>query len=367
MRTYGAAPSAAITFTENAKVSSGGTVNFARKAEKVSSNLIQALNVSLYTGPNKTDLIADSNSIVFGTSYSNNLDKNDAIKIANSGENFGVKTNGKLLSIEARAPLSDGDTLYYSMSILAKRTYQLRFAPENLQSTGLQAFLIDNFLNTETPVGLTDSSFINISVTSNAASSAAGRFNVVFRQMNALPVTITSVTASAKNSENIIQWNVENESGIQQYEVEKSTDGNHFNQMAIVAAKNNGANNYNDTDANVTGASNYYRIKIVSLDGKASYTQVVKVTNAGATGSISVFPNPIKDGIIHLELNNQPSGIYKIKLYNSIGQVIVSQNISHTEGSSKEIINCQNLSKGIYQLEVNKPDGKVEVIKVNKL
>ncbi len=65
-----------------------------------------------------------------------------------------------------------------------------------------------------------------------------------------------------------------------------------------------------------------------------------------------------------MELNNQPSGIYKIKLYNSVGQVLLSKNITHTEGSSKESINCENLAKGVYQLEVNKPDGNVEVIKI---
>ncbi len=286
------------------------------------------------------------------------------LKIANSGENFGIKSNGKLLSIEARAPVSDADTLYYNMSNLAKRTYQLRFAPQNMESTGLQAFLIDNFLNTETPVSLTDSSFINITVTSNAASAAAGRFELVFRQMAALPVTVKSVTAVHKNSDNIIEWNVENENGIQQYEVEKSTDGNHFSQMSIVNAKNSGTGNYIATDTDVTAGTYYYRIKIVSVDGEISYTQIVKVTTAKVTGEISVFPNPIKDGVIHLELNNQPSGIYKIKLHNSVGQVLLSKNITHTEGSSKESINCENLPKGIYQLEVNKPDGNETGIKI---
>src|SRR6185437_11679667 len=311
-------------------------------------------------------LMADGNSVVFSRSFSDAVDGNDALKISNSGENFGIKRSGKILAIEAKAPVTTSDTIFYNISNLAKQTYQLRFAPQNMEASNLQAFLIDKFLATETPISLTDSSFVNITVTSNASSAAADRLEVILRQMNALPLTITSVSASAKNSENIIQWNVENESGIQQYEVEKSTDGSNFNQIAIVAANNKGASNYNSIDADLNSGTNYYRIKIISVDGKASYTQIVKVINAGAAGSISVFPNPIKDGVIHLHLNNQPSGVYKIKLYNSAGQVLISKNITHTDGSSEEEVRCDNLPKGIYQLEVNKPYGNEEVIKILK-
>jgi len=364
-RAFDATPSA-ITFTEDAKATGGGSLNVTRMAKKTLRVPSQALRVSLFTGPNSTDLMADGNSTVFGQNYSDKYDGNDALKIANSGENFGIKNNGKLLSIDARAPLTDADTVYYNMTNLSKRNYQLRFAPQNLQSTGLQAFLIDNYLNTESPISLSDSSFIDVSVTSAAASSAAGRFKVVFRQMNALPIKVTAVTATAKNSGNLIEWNVENESGIQQYQVEKSTDGSHFNQMAVVNAKNNGSGKYNSSDANVASGINYYRIMIVTIDGKISYTQIVKVANTALTGSVTVFPNPITDGTIHLQLNNQPSGIYKIKVYNSAGQVLLSKNINHIDGSSKETLDGGSLPTGIYQLEVNNPDDSNEVIKIIK-
>ncbi len=49
-RAYDAQPSA-ITFTEDAKASDGGSVNFTRKAEKMTTVPLQAFRVSLYTGP----------------------------------------------------------------------------------------------------------------------------------------------------------------------------------------------------------------------------------------------------------------------------------------------------------------------------
>jgi hypothetical protein len=131
----------------------------------------------------------------------------------------------------------------------------------------------------------------------------------------------------------------------------------------VVKAVNIGKGNYEVTDKNVNSGTNYYRIKIVSVDGKVTYTQVVKVINGKQQGTISIYPNPINDDVIHLQLNSQPSGIYKIKLYNAAGQVLLSKNISYAGGSSAEDIKCDNLPKGIYQLQINKPDGNKHVAK----
>ncbi len=363
-RTYDALPSE-LTITEDAKVSEGSKVNVTRKAQKFIATPLQALKVSLYTGPGQNDLIADGNAAVFDQKYSDKFDRYDALKIVNSGENFGLKNNGKLLSVDARSPLYDGDTLFYNMTNLAKHNYQLRFAPVNLESIGLKATLIDKFLTTETPVSLSDSTFINVAVTSDAASSAADRFKVVFRQMGVLPVTITSIIATNQGADNIVYWNVANEGSISQYEIEKSKDGAKFNQIEIVKAENQIKGSYSFTDKNVNSGTNYYRVKILSVDGKVNYTQVVMVANGKQQASISVYPNPIINNVVRLQFNNQPAGIYKTKLINSAGQILLTKSINHSE-NNEETINCESLPMGIYQLQINKPDGKDIIIKILK-
>jgi hypothetical protein len=128
----------------------------------------------------------------------------------------------------------------------------------------------------------------------------------------------------------------------------------------VVKAVNSINGHYEVTDKNVNSGTNYYRIKVVSVDGKGTYTQVVKVINGKQQGPISIYPNPINGDVIHLQLNNQPPGIYKIKLYNVAGQVLLSKNISHAGGSSAEDIKCDNLPKGIYELQVtNNNDNQI--------
>ncbi len=69
--------------------------------------------------------------------------------------------------------------------------------------------------------------------------------------------------------------------------------------------------------------------------------------------------------MIHLQLTNQPEGKYGIRLLNKIGQVILSKQITHAEGSSTEFIKWDfNLAHGMYQLEVSVPGGEVKEINV---
>jgi len=80
---------------------------------------------------------------------------------------------------------------------------------------------------------------------------------------------------------------------------------------------------------------------------------------------ISVYPNPVVNGIINLQLNNQPQGNYGMRLLNKSGQTIMQKQIQHTGGSSTETISLDKyLPRGMYQLEVTKPDGTKSNINV---
>ena len=144
-------------------------------------------------------------------------------------------------------------------------------------------------------------------------------------------------------------------------------DGTQFTTMIVKAATANGGRSaiYVITDATPVTGYNYYRIKSVDNNGKTAYTNVVKVLMGSIKQDITISPNPITDGMIHLQLMNEPAGKYGIRLMNKLGQVIVSKQMSHAEGSSTELIKWDfNLAHGMYQLEVTKPDGGIKNINV---
>jgi hypothetical protein len=349
-----------VTFTENVKAT--GTLLVNRPGSVLTQR--QFFRVYLYTN---AGLIADGNAVAFDNNFANTVDGNDALKITNSGENFGIKRAGKILAVEARSPVEASDTIYYNLSNFGRKTYQLHFAPENMRGSGLSAYLIDKYLKTSTPVNLDDTSTVAITVNADAASSAADRLLVVFSPMpmTALPVTFTSVKAYQEGKDIAVEWNVENESNMQQYEVEKSSDGNSFTKVATIAAINGIANNYHWLDQQLLPGYNYYRIRSVDINGKTNYTQVVKVLVGKSGSEITIYPNPLKNGTINLQLTNQPPGIYEIKLINPLGQEIISKKIIHTGGNIIETIELNSGSaKGVYQLKVIKPDGSEQLSRV---
>ena len=206
---------------------------------------------------------------------------------------------------------------------------------------------------------------VDFAVTSDKGSYAANRFRIVFKTAVVLPVKLVSVTAAQKDENIKVDWKTENEDAVKQYDVEKSIDGVSFKKAYTVAAENNGAGSYQWLDEQATPGYNYYRIRIEEQSGKVSYSDVVKVLIPFGKPSIGIYPNPITDGIIHLQLVNQPQGRYGIRLLNPLGQTIIAKQIEHAGGNATENIKWNyNLAHGVYQLEVLKPGGKIQVIKV---
>ncbi len=177
-----------MSFSENVKSNTDKLVNFAPgdsgRSPTVSSFATDAIphnkqvfRTSLHTS---TGIIADGNGVAFAPRYENSIDKYDANKVSNSGENFGMSRNGHWLAVEARSMIKKTDTIFYSMYNLKRADYQLRFAPENMQQGNLTAYLVDNYLNNRTQLSLTDSNFVDISINGDVASAKPDRFYVVF-------------------------------------------------------------------------------------------------------------------------------------------------------------------------------------------
>ena len=354
-----------VHFTENAKASGSNAALL--RPERPTGGKQSQLRANLYgVNANGSAFLSDGTLIQYHEDYANTIDGMDARKMANTSENLSIKSGGKNIVIERRQPIVESDTVFYNLSGVRVQPYRFEFIANSLEENGLEGFVEDTYLNTKTPLKLEGITTIDFRVTNVAGSYSSNRFRIVFKPMaGPLPVTFVSVKATQKNADIAVEWKVENESGMKQYEVEKSLDGSRFIKSATVAANNNGAGSYLWLDQSATPGWNYYRIRSIDGNGQTAFTQIVKVLIQRGTPAITIYPNPITNGVINLHLVNQPSGMYGIRLLNPLGQIIVSKQISHLEGNSTEQIHWDyNLAHGAYQLEVIKPDGGVKVIKV---
>ena len=94
------------------------------------------------------------------------------------------------------------------------------------------------------------------------------------------------------------------------------------------------------------------RFMIVFGKGKIDVPVVIT-----GTKGISVYPNPVTNKMLTLQFNDMVKGIYQLRLINTVGQVVMTQQVSHNGGSSTQMIGLdKNATNGNYRLEIIKPD-----------
>lgn len=190
----------------------------------------------------------------------------------------------------------------------------------------------------------------NVSMTPANARGAMGKGEVedyVIPQAVILPVTVQAFTATAQNGSVSLNWIVSNETDLRRYEVEYSTDNRVFASIGSKTADNSG--NYNLVHATPAEGNNYYRIKMIAVDGSVTYSQSRKVNIAG-NKDITIHPNPARD-IINVYLSEkelqQP---VTISVMSADGKVIAKRSVAMA--SRIETIDANNFSKGCYFVKI---------------
>ena len=69
-------------------------------------------------------------------------------------------------------------------------------------------------------------------------------------------------------------------------------------------------------------------------------------------GSVSVYPNPVSNNKINVQMNNLEKGTYTVKVINNLGQEVLNSTISNESGESIKTIVAKGLTTGLYTLQV---------------
>jgi hypothetical protein len=354
-----------VGFSEAAKTSatpSNGSFTNAFRPATPASNLV-SFSTSLYFG----NTIADANDVVFDNQYSNAIDANDALKMANPGENLAIWRHNQNLVVEGRQAIVEKDTIAFRMWNLSQQTYQLKFYPSNLSLPGLTAVLQDAFTNTNTVLNLSTTNTYNFVVNSNSASSNPTRFRVVFVKAASapLPVTFIDIAANRQGATTVVKWTVAAERGVARYEVERSADGRNFslNGTVVATAATVGEKLYSYADNRLLAGTAFYRVKSIDVDGSSKYSAIVKVSADGKAG-YSVLGNPTNGNNIAVQFSEVPQGKYTLRLSNTSGQLLLSKVVNHAGGAATYSISAGKLANAVYSLQILEPSGKAQTLPV---
>ena len=344
-----------VLITEADKIDDKANINSAVfRGEGVNEQPLMAINL-LYNNGFTTSLL-DGALVAYDASFNNEVNYDDALKMTGSTEALAIQEGTSLLSISARQFPVVNDTLKISLAKITKSQYTLQIFAKEMGASYLEPWLYDAFLNKMQALSIIDTNYINFTVkSSDAGSYSANRFSIVFKNYVTLPVTFANITAVRKNNDAEVQWNVATESNLAVYELQRSADGLNFKTIATISPKgnNSSAQGYVQTDNNTLSGNNYYRVKSVDTDGKQTLSKVVMVTMNKATPMVKVFPNPVKDYRIVLQLSDLDRGTYNLQLIHMNGRKVAERQIEYPGGSGLyEMQLDKNLSKGLYMLRI---------------
>ncbi len=135
-----------------------------------------------------------------------------------------------------------------------------------------------------------------------------------------LPLKLLSFSGALQNDKINLQWETTNEKNVLGFEIERIT-GATWNKIGFVASSSVNAlsNHYAFTDSFPQKAINYYRLKIVDIDGKFVYSDIISIEVKPDKNLIyQNFPNPFSN-FTTIKFEIAEKGPVKIVVYTAIG------------------------------------------------
>ena len=173
-----------------------------------------------------------------------------------------------------------------------------------------------------------------------------------------LPLNLITFTGTLQsNLSALLNWKTENEINITGFNLERSEDGNNFNQITFVTAtgNNNSKSNYTYIDNEALGQQSlvlYYRLKIINKNGSFKYSSVVSISLPVAKAIINVAPNPVLNDLKANIISPITANVL-VRILDNTGKVILQKTTFIKKGTNSFIQDVNLLSSGLYYLDIS--------------
>lgn len=157
---------------------------------------------------------------------------------------------------------------------------------------------------------------------------------------------------------NILKWMSLKEYDNVFFEVERSTDAVNYSTITSIAGQGNSITekNYEYIDP-APPSKSFYRLKMITGDGKKSYSKVIRVERQSKTNSNVTFNNIVTDQLT-LQINNLKKDNLIIKIVDQSGREVYRQNTGINAGYDLINVNTSTIAKGLYYLILTGADYK---------
>lgn len=162
-----------------------------------------------------------------------------------------------------------------------------------------------------------------------------------------LPIELISFSSKCNDGNSVLLWQTASEINNDYFIIEKSKDGNLFNEIGTIKGAGNSSSiiEYSFVDDEASETS-YYRLKQIDFNGEYSYSNII--ANKCDNKNFNIYPNPATNTLnINLDYSDNQS-LTKAIIYNSIGQVIKEVKLTNKLNT----INIENLENGLYHIQL---------------
>ncbi len=170
-----------------------------------------------------------------------------------------------------------------------------------------------------------------------------------------LPVELVSFTAKANGRELVdLHWETASELNTSHFTIQRSRDGIQFFDLESLSASGNSssARKYESQDRSPFGGTNYYRLKMVDLDGTTAYSPIVQVEmQAEGFALLEMYPNPAKEGI-QIRYRSEHEQPVQILLADVTGKKIQITEKASIKGENLAELPLSDLLPGVYFITI---------------
>lgn len=166
-----------------------------------------------------------------------------------------------------------------------------------------------------------------------------------------LPVELISFEARKENDKVRLDWSAALEDNFFGYEVQHSVDGENWNVLETIEGR--GVGNYFTYHNQPAPANNYYRLKMIDLDGSFEYSDIRPIFFETKGKEFAIFPNPFFN---QFSIQSYDEGDLRMVLIDPMGRIVLEKELGYSSGSGEVFnINLSNvsISPGVYSVQIH--------------
>jgi Glycosyl hydrolase catalytic core/Secretion system C-terminal sorting domain len=170
-----------------------------------------------------------------------------------------------------------------------------------------------------------------------------------------LPITLSDFQSKRIKDKVFLNWETQSAINFSHFIVERSTDGKTFYEIAKINGSNRTVGSmYDHTDDTPDATTtNYYRLKMVDLDGSFAYSKVLSENFDASNAPFMIYPSVSKGNTIEATFK-KVSQAAQIKIFNASGQLINTYNLQ--VGTTAQTIETAHFTEGVYFLVLQDKD-----------